>query len=278
MKRFKGKGAYGALALGKAFVLDKTDDTKVRRVRIDDADKELRRLEKARGTALAELDEIYEKAILEVGQTGAQIFEIHKMMLEDEDYYSAIENTVKIQMVNAEYAVSVASKSFSSMFENMDDSYMQARASDIIDISNRLISCLMNKEKTDISQGEPVIICARDLAPSETVTLDKSNIRGFLTSCGSVNSHTSILARNMGIPAIIGLGEDFLSSVKSGDTVTINGYTGEVTVCPDENELDNFKMLIKKDEEKKSLLEALRGKESATIDGKAVKLYARGNC
>ena len=274
MKRFKGKGAYGALALGKAFVLDKTDDTKVRRVRIDYAHKELRRLEKARGAALKELDEIYEKALLEVGQTGAQIFEIHKMMLEDEDYYSAIENTVKIQMVNAEYAVSVASKSFSSMFENMDDSYMQARASDIIDISNRLISCLMNKEKTDISQGEPVIICARDLAPSETVTLDKSNIRGFLTSCGSVNSHTSILARNMGIPAIIGLGEDFLSSVKSGDTVTINGYTGEVTVCPDENELDNFKMLIKKDEEKKSLLEALRGKESATIDGKAVKLYA----
>ena len=122
MKRFKGKGAYGALALGKAFVLDKTDDTKVRRVRIDYAHKELRRLEKARGAALKELDEIYEKALLEVGQTGAQIFEIHKMMLEDEDYYSAIENTVKIQMVNAEYAVSVASKSFSSLFENMDDS------------------------------------------------------------------------------------------------------------------------------------------------------------
>ena len=274
MKRFKGKGAFGALALGKAYVLDKTDEARVRRTRVDDIEKELCRLEKARRTALIQLDEIYNKALLEVGQTGAQIFEIHKMMLEDEDYYSAIESTIKIQTVNAEYAVSVASKSFSSMFESMDDSYMQARASDIIDISNRLISCLMNKEKTDVGKGESLIICAKDLAPSETVTLDKSNIRGFLTSYGSVNSHTSILARNMGIPAVIGLGDDFLGSVKNGDTVIINGYTGEVTVCPDENELDSFNKLIKKDEEKKSLLEALRGKESVTLDGKAIKLYA----
>lgn len=274
MLSFKGKGVYGAIAVGRASLLIKNGGAATKRVNIESVEKELERVDKARESAHFQLDEIYKKAILEVGETGAQIFEIHKMMLDDEDYLESIESIIKNQGVNAEYAVSVASKTFSSMFENMEDAYMQARASDIKDISSRLISCLSEKDKNESVLKESSIICALDLAPSETVALDKSLICGIATSFGSVNSHTSILARNMNIPAVIGLSEEFLSSVHDGDTVAINGYTGDVFIDPDKSTMDKIDALIKEDKEKKLLLETLRGKENITLDGRKINLYA----
>ncbi|MBR7100955.1 MAG: phosphoenolpyruvate--protein phosphotransferase [Clostridia bacterium] len=274
MLRFKGKGVYGAIAIGRASLLVKKSDEPSKRVNIESVEGELLRVTNARKKAHSQLDEIYKKAILEVGETGAQIFEIHKMMLDDEDYLESVESIIKNQGVNAEYAVSVASKTFSSMFENMEDAYMQARAADIKDISSRLISCLSENEFTEVSLKESSIICASDLAPSETVALDKSLICGIATVYGSVNSHTSILARNMNIPAIIGLGEEFLNAVHNGDTVAINGYTGEIFINPDKETVTSFERLIKDDKEKKLLLETLRGKENITLDGRKVNLYA----
>ncbi|MBQ9744136.1 MAG: phosphoenolpyruvate--protein phosphotransferase [Clostridia bacterium] len=270
---FKGKGVYGAISIGVISLLNKTEEI-IPRFSVENIENELRRVDKARRNAILQLDEIYKKALTEVGETGAQIFEIHKMMLEDEDYCEAIENTIKIQRVNAEYAVSIASDSFSSMFEGMDDSYMQARASDVRDISLRLIDCLMDRKRDTGESGKNIVICATDLAPSETVTLDKNSICGFATSYGSVNSHTSILARNMNIPAVIGLGGNFITSVQNGDTIAINGYTGEVFVNPDNNTLTEINRLIEEDKNKKHLLETLRGKETVTLDGKKIKLYA----
>ena len=270
---FKGKGVFGAIAIGRVSLLNKREGS-VPCFNIEDVEKELARVDKARKIALFQLDEIYKKALTEVGETGAQIFEIHKMMLEDEDYCESIESTIKIQKVNAEYAVSIASDTFSSMFATMDDSYMQARASDVKDISLRLIDCLMERDNTDTGIKENAVICAADLAPSETVTLDKSSICGFATAYGSVSSHTSILARNMNIPAVIGLGDEFISSIKDGDGIAINGYTGEVYINPDDCTLTRIKGLINEDKQKKLLLETLRGKENITLDGRKIKLYA----
>ncbi len=274
MLSFKGKGVYGAIAIGRASLLLKKGDEPSKRVNIESVENELGRVDKARKKAHAQLDEIYKKAILEVGETGAQIFEIHKMMLDDEDYLESIEGIIKNQGVNAEYAVSVASKTFSSMFENMEDAYMQARAADIKDISSRLISCLSERGGNEGSLKESSVICAPDLAPSETVALDKSLICGIAIAYGSVNSHTSILARNMNIPAVIGLDEDFLHSVHDGDTVAINGYTGEVFINPDKNTVDKIDTMIKEDKEKRLLLETLRGKDNITLDGRKINLYA----
>ena len=274
MLSFKGKGVYGAIAVGKASLIIKKGSEPSKRVNIESVENELGRVLKAREKAHTQLDEIYKKALFEVGETGAQIFEIHKMMLDDEDYLESVENIIKNQGVNAEYAVSVASKTFASMFENMEDAYMQARASDIKDISSRLISCLSEEDNNESALKESSIICALDLAPSETVALDKSLICGIATAYGSVNSHTSILARNMNIPAVIGLGEKFLSSVYDGDTVAINGYTGEVFINPDEKSLAEIEKLIIEDKEKKLLLETLRGKDNITLDGKKINLYA----
>lgn len=274
MLSFKGKGVYGAIAVGKASLIIKKGSEPSKRVNIESVENELGRVLKAREKAHTQLDEIYKKALFEVGETGAQIFEIHKMMLDDEDYLESVENIIKNQGVNAEYAVSVASKTFASMFENMEDSYMQARAADIKDISSRLISCLSEKDNNESSLKESSVICASDLAPSETVALDKSLICGIATAYGSVNSHTSILARNMNIPAVIGLGEKFLSSVYDGDTVAINGYTGEVFINPDKKSLAEIEKLIIEDKEKKLLLETLRGKDNITLDGRKINLYA----
>ena len=211
MTIFKGKGVYGAVAIGKISVF-KRRDTTVKRIHVSDTAAEKKRLEAAKEAATAQLQEIYDKALKEVGEQNAQIFEIHMMMIEDDDYNESIESIIDTQSVNAEYAVSVTADNFSEMFASMDDAYMQARSADVKDISNRIIACLSDDGSQENSSDEKVIICVDDLAPSETVLLDKNKVLAFVTSHGSSNSHTAILARNMNIPAFIGAVDDFLGS------------------------------------------------------------------
>ena len=273
MTVFKGKGVYGAIALGHISVI-KRRKVKVNRIEISDIEAEKARLETAKAKALKQLEEIHAKALKEVGEANAQIFEIHMMMLDDDDYNESIVSIIETQSVNAEYAVSVTSDNFSQMFASMEDSYMQARSADVKDISNRIIACLSQEEnKEEISQ-EKVIICADDLAPSETVLLDKDNVLAFVTAYGSSNSHTAILARNMNIPAIIGVGEEFLKNVKSGDFAAVDGYTGEIFVNPDEETKSRLENKLYEDREKKLLLQELKGKENITLDGRKINIYA----
>ena len=273
MKKYKGKGVYGAIAMGKISVF-KRRDMQVKRVKIDDADAEISRLEAAKEKAIAQLQAIYEKALKEVGEANAQIFEIHMMMVEDEDYNEAISEMINVQNVNAEYAVAVTADNFAAMFASMDDSYMQARAADVRDISNRIISCMFDEENNGILSEEKVIICADDLAPSETVSLDKDKVLAFVTAHGSSNSHTAILARNMNIPAIIGVGEAFLSEIKDGETAIADGFTGEFTVQPDDEAISAAGQKIEAETEKKELLQKLKGKENITLDGRKINIYA----
>lgn len=231
MIKFQGKGVYGAIAVGKVSLF-RRQKTQVRRVHAVPSD-ELVRLENAKAAATQQLSDIYEKALVEVGETNAQIFEIHMMMLDDDDYNDSIKNIIETQSVNAEYAVAVTADNFAEMFSAMDDSYMQARASDVRDISDRLIACLSNNGSVNPESSEKSVICADDLAPSETVSLDKDKVLAFVTAFGSSNSHTAILARNMNIPAVIGVGEEFLKSVNDGDTVIVDGHTGTVFINPD---------------------------------------------
>ena len=273
MTVFKGKGVYGAIALGSISVF-KRRKAKVNRVEISDIEVEKKRLVTAKAKALKQLEEIHAKALKEVGEANAQIFEIHMMMLDDDDYNESIISIIETQSVNAEYAVSVTSDNFSQMFASMDDSYMQARSADVKDISNRIITCLSQEESKDEKSHEKVIICADDLAPSETVLLDKDKVLAFVTAYGSSNSHTAILARNMNIPAIIGIGEEFLKSIKSGDFAAVDGYTGELFVNPDEETKSRLENKLYEDREKKLLLQELKGKENITLDGKKINIYA----
>ena len=273
MLKFNGKGVYGAIAAGKISVF-KRRETQIRRVHTSDTEGELARLEAAKEKAAVQLSEIYEKALKEVGETNAQIFEIHMMMIEDEDYNESIKNIIETRSVNAEYAVALTSDNFAAMFAEMDDAYMQARASDIRDISNRIISC-MNEDETAAEKSEDkVIICADDLAPSETVSLDKEKVLAFVTAHGSSNSHTAILARNMNIPAVIGVGDGFLAAVKDGDFAAVDGFAGEVFVNPNDETLDVILKKQKEDLEKKELLKTLKGKENVTLDGTKINIFA----
>lgn len=273
MIKFNGKGVYGAIAIGKISVF-KRQEASVRRVHISDTEAEKARVEKAKEKATQQLSEIYEKALKEVGETNAQIFEIHMMMIEDDDYNESIENIIESQSVNAEYAVALTSDNFAEMFASMDDAYMQARAADVKDISNRIISCLSENTASAEISDDKVIICADDLAPSETVSLDKDKVLAFVTAHGSSNSHTAILARNMNIPAIIGVGDEFLLRIKDGDMGAVNGYTGEIFVNPDEKTISDITSKQKADLEKKELLQKLKGKENVTLDGTKVNIYA----
>ena len=273
MKKYTGKGVYGAIAIGKVSLL-KRQDIQVKRVRIENEEAEVARFEAAKAEALSQLEEIYEKALVEVGETNAQIFEVHMMMLEDEDYNDAIREMIANQNMNAEYAVAMTSDNFAAMFAAMDDSHMQARAADVRDISNRLISCLTEGEKTANKSNEKMVICADDLAPSETVSLDKDMVLAFVTAHGSSNSHTAILARNMNIPAIIGVGETFLEETQDGMVVIVDGFTGEILVDPDDATLKEYEKKQKEDEEKKELLLKLKGKENITLDGTKINIYA----
>lgn len=273
MTKYRGKGVYGAIAIGRISVF-KRQDVQVKRIKIENADDELARLEAAKEKASAQLREIYEKALKEVGEANAQIFEIHMMMLEDDDYNDAITEMIRGQQVNAEYAVAATSDNFAEMFASMDDSYMQARAADVQDISNRLIACLSGSEKKTSLNSEKVIICADDLAPSETVSLDKDKVLAFVTAFGSSNSHTAILARNMNIPAIIGLGDEFMTQITDGTTAIADGFTGTFIADPDEKTLSEYKEKQQAEEEKKKLLQELKGKENITLDGRTIDIFA----
>lgn len=273
MVKYQGKGVYGAIAVGSISVF-KRQDVQVKRVKIDDTDAELARLEAAKEKATAQLQEIYEKALREVGEANAAIFEIHMMMVEDEDYNDAIIEIITAQNVNAEYAVAITGDNFAEMFAAMDDAYMQARSADVRDISNRIIGCLTNDGSTEAQSDEPVIICADDLAPSETVTLDKDRVLAFVTAHGSSNSHTAILARNMNIPAIVGVGEAFLSEIRDGAPAVVNGFTGEFILHPDAETIAAAQQKRAEELEKKELLQKLKGKENMTLDGRKINIYA----
>ena len=273
MKKFSGKGVYSAVAIGKVSVFRKRD-VSVTRTHITDSAAELGRVEQAKQKAAEQLQAIYDKALKEVGETNAQIFEIHMMMLDDEDYNDSIRSIIETQSVNAEYAVAVTADNFSEMFASMEDPYMQARSADVRDISNRLIANLTGTASDVASAGGKMIVCAEDLAPSETVALDKDKVLAFVTAKGSSNSHTAILARNMNIPAVIGAGDEFLSSITDGQTAVVDGYTGEIFLDPDEETIAKYSKKREADEEKKRLLQELKGKENVTLDGRKINIFA----
>ena len=273
MKVFKGKGVYGAVAIGNASLF-KRNEIPVKRVSITDVEAEKERVDKAKEYSLKQLRDIYDKALKEVGETNAQIFEIHMMMLEDDDYNDSITSIIETQKVNAEYAVAATSDNFAEMFSLMDDSYMQARALDVRDISNRIIGNLSQEKLPSTYSDNKMIICSDDLAPSETVSLDKNSLLAFVTANGSANSHTAILARNMNIPAVIGVGADFLSQVQDSQLMVVDGYTGEVILEPDEKTLTKYKIKQAEDTAKKKLLLELKGKDNVTIDGTKIEIFA----
>lgn len=272
MTKFTGKSVYKGIAYGKVTVLKKMDD-QVKRIRIDDVEAEIARLEEAKGNAIEQLGKLYDKALVEVGETSAAIFEVHQMMLEDEDYLDAIYNTMKSESVNAEYAVARTGDNFAEMFANMDDDYMKARAADVKDISNRLIRNLSGVEELDADSMEPSIIVADDLTPSETVQMDKEKILAFVTVHGSTNSHTAILARMMNIPALIGTPMD-LDALHNGMMAVVDGFSAEVIFEPDEAAVAEAEKKIKEEKKKKELLQSLKGKETVTKSGRHINLYA----
>lgn len=273
MAVFKGKGVYGAVAVGKALIF-KRQAAQVRRVSVQDTEHELERVNSAKELAVQQLEQIHEKALKEVGETNAEIFEIHIMMLDDEDYNESIKSIIETQKVNAEYAVAVTSDNFAEMFSSMDDAYMQARSADVKDISNRLIACLTNSGDNTSVSDDKMIVCADDLAPSETVSLDKDKVLAFVTAFGSSNSHTAILARNMNIPAVIGVGQEFLDALEDGCLVGVDGHTGEVFVSPDEQTVRQLEQKQAEDIRKKQLLQELKGKENVTLDGTKINIFA----
>lgn len=272
MQIYKGKSVFGGIAIGKISVYKK-DEQLVKRVKIEDADAEMERYTAARNIAAAQLQKLYDKALKEVGEANAAIFEVHQMMLEDEDYNESVENIIHSQMVNAEYAVASTADNFAQMFEAMDDDYMRGRAADVRDISERVITVLAGGAGSGLDSDEPVIIAADDLAPSETVQLDKDKVLSFVTAHGSENSHTAILARTMGIPALIGTGID-LDETVDGKLGIVDGTNGVVYVDPDAELLEEMKKKQQEGQEKKRLLQTLKGKENITLDGQKVMLYA----
>ena len=273
MKQYQGKSVYGAVAIGKISVF-RRQEVSVKRVHTEDTPGEIKRVEQAEARAAQQLQEIYDKALREVGETNAQIFAIHQMMLEDEDYNDSIRNIIETQKVNAEYAVAVTSDNFAEMFRSMDDAYMQARSADIKDISNRIIRNLEAGEADGAAENDQMIVCADDLAPSETVSLDKDKVLAFVTAHGSSNSHTAILARNMNIPAIIGVGNAFLSEIRDGQTAAVDGFTGTILVDPDPETLAQMERKQQQDLEQKKLLLDLKGKPNVTKDGTKVNIFA----
>lgn len=272
MQVYQGKSVFGGVAIGKVCVYRKGEQ-QVTRVRTEDSDGEMERYVQAREQAVEQLRGLYGKAMKEVGEANAAIFEIHQMMLEDDDYNESVENIVRTQKVNAEYAVAATGDNFAQMFSSMDDDYMKERAADVKDISERVLSILGGGDKSTVEMEEPAIILADDLAPSETVQLDKDMVLSFVTVHGSVNSHTAILARTMGIPALIGTDIPMDGSV-NGKMAVVDGNSGRIYVEPDEETLQAMKLRQREEQEKKELLQTLKGRENITLDGKKVMLYA----
>lgn len=267
-----GTGVFGAIAFGKISFYRRAESS-VNFKHVEDSASEIARFEEAKKTAISQLKELYDKANAEVGESNALIFEIHQMMLDDGDYCDSITNIITEQKANAEYAVATTGENFSQMFASMDDDYMKERAADVKDISSRLVSVLAGNKQQGIVSDEPIIVAADDLAPSETVQLDKEKILGFVTMRGSTNSHTAILARMMNIPAIIGVG-DKLEKSFDGKEAIVDGFTGTVYIEPDEQTFSKLKEKADIEAEKKKRLEQLRGKENITVDGKKIDVFA----
>ena len=272
MQCFQGKSVYKGIAMGPVVVLRK-NDYQVKRTRIEDAEAEAVRVDVALKASQEQLQKLYDKAVKEVGEASAAIFEVHQMMLEDEDYLEAIQSMIRTEQVNAEYAVAVTGDNFAEMFASMDDDYMKARSADIKDISERLVRNLSGQGDVDLSSIEPSVIVADDLSPSETVQMDKDKILAFVTVHGSTNSHTAILARMMNIPALIGVNMN-LEELQTGMTAVVDGFGGKVTFEPDEELKAQTEARMQEEEEKLKLLQELKGKENITLDGRKINIYA----
>ena len=271
-KKFSGKTVYNGITMGKVMVLQK-DQEQIRRTRIEDSEHECGRVQGAVNASKQQLAALYDKAVKEVGESSAAIFEVHQMMLEDEDYLDAIYHIIRTEMVNAEYAVAITGDNFAAMFAGMEDEYMQARAADVKDISARVVRNLSGQGGVDFSAMEPSIIVADDLTPSETVQMDKKKILAFVTVHGSTNSHTAILARMMNIPALIGVKMD-LSMIQTGMTAIVDGAAGEVIFEPTEFQCSEAEKKIQNEREKLRLLQELKGKKNETSDGRTINIYA----
>ncbi len=272
MEIFAGKSVFGGIAIGRISIYSKNEQ-QVKRIKVTDVEGEISRYHKAKDAAIEQLSKLYDKAVKEVGEASAEIFEAHQMMLDDGDYIDSVENIIRTQEVNAEYAVAMTGDNFSEMFANMDDEYFRGRAADVKDISERVVKILMGAENGKIESDEPVIIVADDLAPSETVQLDKDLILSFVTVHGSANSHTAILAKTMSIPAIIGVNIPLDPSMDNRMAI-VDGFEGKIYVDPSEEVLAAKKKLFAEEQDKKQLLEQLRGKENITLDGQRINLYA----
>ena len=272
MITLSGKSVFGGVAIGK-IAFYKRQGKQVRRYHVEDTEAEVARFEEAQETAIAQLGELYDKAMEEVGEANAAIFEVHQMMLMDLDYVDSIKNIITTQEVNAEYAVATTGDNFSRMFASMDDAYMQGRAADVKDVSDRLLGILSDAGESGVVADEPVIVAADDLVPSETVQLDKSKVLAFATMYGSANSHTAILARTMNIPAVIGLGEG-LAKEYDGHMAAIDGFTGTIYIDPDEETMKVMTEKREEDRRQKALLEELKGKENVTLSGRKINVYA----
>ena len=269
---YEGKAVFEGVAIGKISVYAKNEQS-VKRIKVDDTAAEIERYAKARDKSIEQLKALYEKAVKEVGEASAEIFEAHQLMVDDEDYIESVENIIESEEVNAEYAVAVTGDNFAKMFSEMEEEYFRGRAADIKDITERILNALSGEGADGIVSDEPVIVVADDLAPSETVQMDKDMILSFVTVHGSANSHTSILAKTMSIPAIIGCPIP-LSDEVNGKLAIVDGYEGKIYVEPDEDILAAKKKLLLEEEEKKNLLERLKGKENVTLDGQKINLYA----
>ena len=272
MQCFQGKSVYKGIVMGPVAVLKK-NDYQVKRARIEDPEAEVKRVEEAVEVSKKQLGRLYDKAVREVGEASAAIFEVHQMMLEDEDYLESMENMIRIELVNAEYAVAATGDNFAEMFAAMDDEYMKARSADVKDISERLVRNLSGEGDNDLSSMEPSVIVADDLSPSETVQMDKEKILAFVTVHGSTNSHTAILARMMNIPALIGVPMD-LNGLKTGMTAVVDGFSGQVIFEPEEDVRKETEKRMQEEAEKQKLLEELKGKENITPDGRKINIYA----
>ncbi len=272
MQYFQGKSVYKGIVMGPVAVLKK-NDYQVKRARIEDPEAEVKRVKEAVEVSKKQLGRLYDKAVREVGEASAAIFEVHQMMLEDEDYLESMENMIRIELVNAEYAVVATGDNFAEMFAAMDDEYMKARSADVKDISERLVRNLSGEGDNDLSSMEPSIIVADDLSPSETVQMDKEKILAFVTVHGSTNSHTAILARMMNIPALIGVPMD-LNGLKTGMTAVVDGFSGQVIFEPEEDVQKETEKRMQEEAEKQKLLEELKGKENVTPDGRKINIYA----
>ena len=270
MEKYTGKSIFKGIAIGKILFYQKGEQP-VKRVKIEDTAEQIKRYEDARAKAAEQLQGLYEKALKEVGEANAAVFEVHQMMLEDDDYIDSVVNIIETQQVNAEFAVATTGDNFAKMFAEMEDDYFKARAADVKDISERMVNILIGNESGGALGDEPVIVVAEDLAPSETVQMDKEKLLAFVTRLGSANSHTAILARTMNIPALI---EVDIKEEWNGKMAVVDGYTGTFYIDPDEETLKKMQEKKEEDIKARELLQELKGKEDITVDGKHIKLYA----